>query len=143
MTINSMAAKAGITRHKAGMDGVHWNILGQVYTPKQITEDCFSWHAMLPVESFIPPHIHPTQDEYILLLDGKLDFWLGDEMLSAETGDLITLPRGIPHGIYNNSGADVQCFFGSPRQAGSSICSASCTICPGPMKWRACPQILK
>ena len=74
MTINSMAAKAGNTRHKAGIVGIHWNILVQIYTPKQIAEDCFSWHAMLPVKSFIPPHIYLTQGEYRLLLVGKLDF---------------------------------------------------------------------
>ncbi len=68
-----MSPTAGITKSQAGLDGVHWNILGQVYTPKQITEECFSWHAVLPIESFVPPHIHPTQDEYILLLDGRLD----------------------------------------------------------------------
>ncbi len=32
-------------------------------------------------------------------------------MLSAGPGDLISMPRGIPHGIYNNCGAEVQCFF--------------------------------
>ena len=106
-----MSLTAGITRSQAGLDGVHWNILGQVYTPKQITEECFSWHAVLPIESFVPPHIHPTQDEYILLLDGRLDLRLGDEMLSAAPGDLISMPRGIPHRIFNNCGAEVQCFF--------------------------------
>ena len=32
-------------------------------------------------------------------------------------------------------------FSESPRQAGLSNCSASYIICPGQMKWRACPQI--
>ncbi len=32
-------------------------------------------------------------------------------MLSASAGDLLSMPRGIPHGIYNNCGAEVQCFF--------------------------------
>jgi len=71
MTIDSMAAKAGITHHMAGMDGVQCNIFGQLYTPKQIAEHTFSLHAMSPVERFIPLHIHPTQYEYIVLLDGK------------------------------------------------------------------------
>ena len=102
---------AGITPALTGLDGVHWNILGQVYTPKQITDSCFSWHAVIPVESFVPPHVHPTQDEYILLLEGRLDFWLGTERMNAAAGDVMSMPRGIPHGIYNNSGADAQCLF--------------------------------
>jgi quercetin dioxygenase-like cupin family protein len=106
-----MTLQAGITRKGEGMDGVHWNILGQVYTPKQITEECFSWHAVFPIETFVPPHIHPTQDEFILMLDGALDLVLDGQTLRAETGDLVRMPRGIPHGIFNNSGRDVRCFF--------------------------------
>lgn len=106
-----MTLQAGITRKGEGLDGVHWNILGQVYTPKQITEECFSWHAVFPIETFVPPHIHPTQDEFILMLDGALDLVLDGQTLRAETGDLVRMPRGIPHGIFNNSGRDVRCFF--------------------------------
>lgn len=106
-----MTLTPGITRKGEGMDGVHWNILGQVYTPKQITDECFSWHAVFPIETFVPPHIHPTQDEFILMLDGALDLVLGGQTLRAETGDLVRMPRGVPHGIFNNSGRDVRCFF--------------------------------
>lgn len=102
---------AGITRKGEGLDGIHWNILGQVYTPKQITESVFSWHAVFPIESFVPPHIHPTQDEYILLLSGMLDLVLDGQPARANAGDLIRMPRGIPHGIFNNSGADATCLF--------------------------------
>jgi hypothetical protein len=36
---------------------------------------------------------------------------LGGQTLRAETGDLVRMPRGVPHGIFNNSGRDVRCFF--------------------------------
>lgn len=106
-----MSFAPAIVARGDGLDGMHWNILGQVYTPKQITDECFSWHATFPVETFVPPHVHPTQDEYILLLDGALDLVLGDETRRAATGDLVAMPRGIPHGIFNNSGRDVRCLF--------------------------------
>ena len=38
-----------ITRAQTGLDGVSWNILGQIYVPKQVSEDSFSWHATFPV----------------------------------------------------------------------------------------------
>ncbi len=101
----------GIKRRGEGIDDVHWSILGQVYTPKCITEDCFSWHALLPSETFIPPHIHPTQDEYIQILSGELDLTLDGKPSHAEEGDLILMPRGIAHGIFNNTGHDVTCLF--------------------------------
>ena len=43
----------------ASVDGITWNILGQIYLPKQLTEDSFAWHAEFPPDTFVPPHIHP------------------------------------------------------------------------------------
>lgn len=106
-----MSLTAGVLKRDEGIDDVHWNILGQVYTPKSVTEECFSWHALLPAETFVPPHIHPDQDEYIHIQSGALDITLDGNQLSANTGDLISLPRGIAHGIFNNTGHDVSCLF--------------------------------
>lgn len=106
-----MSLTPGVLRHGEGIDEVHWNILGQVYTPKSVTEDCFSWHALLPSESFVPLHIHPTQDEYIHVHSGALDLVLDGEHIQAEEGDLVCMPRAIPHAIFNNTGHDVTCLF--------------------------------
>lgn len=101
----------GVSARGHGIDGIHWNILGQVYTPKSITERCFSWHAMLPIESFVPQHVHPTQDEYIQVLTGQLDLLIDGQRHHADAGDLVRMPMGIPHGIFNNSGADATALF--------------------------------
>ena len=95
---------AGITRANEGMQGISWNILGQTYVPKHCTEHSFSWHATFPPDTFVPPHIHPDQDEYLYILEGKLDFMLAGADTSATPGDLVRLPMGIPHGIFNKSG---------------------------------------
>ncbi|MFZ9298400.1 MAG: cupin domain-containing protein [Hylemonella sp.] len=102
---------ADITRNNQSLDGVSWNILGQVYTPKQITDDSFSWHAVFPEETFVPPHTHPDQDEYIYILEGRMDLTLDGRTNSANSGDLVRLPRGIPHGFFNNSGKPVKALF--------------------------------
>ncbi|MEY3379537.1 MAG: cupin domain-containing protein [Limnohabitans sp.] len=102
---------ADITRNNQSLDGVSWNILGQVYTPKQITDDSFSWHAVFPEETFVPPHTHPDQDEYIYILEGRIDLTLDGLTNSANSGDLVRLPRGIPHGFFNNSGKPVKALF--------------------------------
>ena len=67
---------AGITRANEGIQGITWNILGQTYVPKSRTEHSFSWHATFPPGTFVPPHIHPDQDEYLYILEGRLDFML-------------------------------------------------------------------
>ena len=102
---------AGITRANEGMQGISWNILGQTYVPKHYTEHSFSWHATFPPETFVPPHIHPDQDEYLYILEGKLDFMLAGADTSATPGDLVRLPMGIPHGIFNKSEQTARCFF--------------------------------
>jgi hypothetical protein len=107
----SARERPGITPANQGLDGIVWNVLGQSYMPKQITEESFAWHALLPIESFIPPHIHDTQDEYIFVIDGALDLLLDGHRQSASAGDLVRMPRGIPHGIFNNAGRLASCLF--------------------------------
>jgi quercetin dioxygenase-like cupin family protein len=101
----------GITRADEGIDGVVWNVLGQTYTLKQESDHSMAWHAVFPPGTFVPPHIHPTQDEFIYMLEGKFDLWLDGQDLSAGPGDLVRMPMNKPHGIFNRSGADVKCVF--------------------------------
>jgi uncharacterized RmlC-like cupin family protein len=102
---------AGITKAGTGLDGIVWNILGQIYVPKSLCESSFSWHATFPAGTFVPPHIHPTQDEFIYMFEGQLDLVLDGRDYKATSGDLIKLPMGIPHGIFNKSDQTVKCFF--------------------------------
>ena len=88
-----------------------WNILGQTYIPKSLNEQSFSWHATFPPGTFVPPHIHPTQDEFIYMLEGRLDLVLDGKDFVATAGDLIRLPMTIPHGIFNKTDQTVKCMF--------------------------------
>ncbi len=104
-------SKADVLAADATVDGITWNILGQIYRPKQVTDDSFAWHAEFPPDTFVPPHIHPTQDEYVLILDGELTLFDGDGDHVATAGDLVRLPRGKPHGLFNRSGKTLTCWF--------------------------------
>ena len=61
---------AGITRANEGMQGISWNILGQTYVPKNVTEHSFSWHATFP-----PGHLraaaHPSRPGRVSLHPGR------------------------------------------------------------------------
>ena len=70
-----------------------------------------AWHAVFPPGSFVPPHLHPPQDEFIHVLHGRFELLLDGAAAAAGPGDLIRLPRGIPHGIFNKTAADVTCLF--------------------------------
>ena len=59
----------------------------------------------------MPPHIHPTQDEFIYMLEGQFELDLDGHSFTATPGDIIRLPMNIPHGIFNKSDQPVKCFF--------------------------------
>ena len=42
-----------------------------------------SWHATLPPDTFVPPHIHPTQDEFIYMLEGQFELMLDGKTVHA------------------------------------------------------------
>ena len=119
----------GITRANEGMQGISWNILGQTYVPKNRTDHCFSWHATLPPGTFVPPHIHPDQDEYLYMLEGKLDFMLGGADAQATPGDLVRLGDGrTPRHLQQVRTRPRKCCSGFHRPKNSMICSGASTI---------------
>ncbi len=102
---------AGITAANEGYGNIVWSILGQTYTLKQQTPDSMAWHAVFPDGTFVPPHIHPTQDEFVYVLSGRYDLWLNGKDFVAKAGDLVRMPRGLPHGIFNKSGETATSLF--------------------------------
>ena len=96
-----MKLDAGITREHEGIQGLSWNILGQTYVPKLVCDNAFTWYAEFPPGTFVPPHVHPTQDELIYVLEGVLDLELGGARTQARAGDLVRMPRGVPHAYHN------------------------------------------
>jgi mannose-6-phosphate isomerase-like protein (cupin superfamily) len=101
----------GITPDGAGFGGTSWNILGQLYYPKAACESAFAFEANSLPGQFVPVHIHPTQDEFILMQEGVLDLKLDGVWTRAKAGDLVRMPRGIPHGYFNKSDAPAKAFF--------------------------------
>lgn len=103
---------AGVTTREASVDDITWHILGQTYVPKHRSDSSMSWHATFPHGTFVPPHIHTTQDEFIYVLTGELELELdGGGPVKAGPGDLVRMPQDVQHGIFNRSGKDATCLF--------------------------------
>lgn len=100
-----------ITLANQGLDNISWNIMGQTYVPKQLTDSSFSWRATFPADTFVPTHYHDDQEEYLYVLDGVIEVDLNGTKAQATKGDLVRLPRGEPHAFYNNSGKTVEALF--------------------------------
>lgn len=102
----------GVTKAETGLNGHSWNVVGHTYVPKLKSDDAFIWHATIPDGTFVPPHIHPTQDEWIYLIEGNLEVEFGADVVRAGPGDTVRMPMGIAHGIFNRSGKTARCVFG-------------------------------
>src|SRR5450755_750894 len=101
----------GITPNGEGFSGQSWNILGQVYFPKAVSDSTFAFEANSEPGQFVPVHIHPMQDEFILVQEGTLDLKLDGVWTQAKAGELVRMPRGIPHGYFNKSDKPVRALF--------------------------------
>lgn len=101
----------GITRDGEGLESTTLNILGQTYYPKALSETAFAFETNSDPGQFVPVHVHPTQDEFILVQEGELDLKLDGEWLKAKAGDLVRMPMGVPHGYFNKSDKPCRALF--------------------------------
>jgi quercetin dioxygenase-like cupin family protein len=46
-----------------------------------------------------PTHFHDTADEVIIVLEGALEMWIGDERRVVSANHTVSLPAGVPHGF--------------------------------------------
>ena len=107
-------------RHHAERNGLFRQDLEYPRTglfPKGGDDSTFAFETNSDPGQFVPVHIHPTQDEFILVQDGMLDLKLDGVWVQAKAGDLVRLPRGIPHGYFNKSDKPARALFWvSPTQ---------------------------
>ena len=61
------------------------------------------WIATSGYKSGPPLHIHPNADELFYILEGSLLMQHGEELIEAFPGDLVYIPRGVPHTFANMS----------------------------------------
>jgi quercetin dioxygenase-like cupin family protein len=59
------------------------------------------------------PHRHPVSDEVTYVASGHGIAWEGDENTAVKAGDLLVVPRGVPHATvaYGEAGLVLVCFF--------------------------------
>ncbi|MEM0907053.1 MAG: cupin domain-containing protein [Pseudomonadota bacterium] len=103
-----MELDKGITKDG---EGTRLNILGQTYYIKAWCETTFAFETNSEPGQFVPVHVHPTQDEFILVQEGTLDLKLDGVWTKAHAGDLVRMPKGIPHGYFNKSDQPARALF--------------------------------
>ena len=61
-------------------------------------------------------HIHPNCEEVVYVMTGEVEHTLGDQTTTLRAGDLIVVPRSVPHRLINRSGGACRAYivFSSP-----------------------------
>jgi quercetin dioxygenase-like cupin family protein len=96
---------AGGRRFKLGED---------VYTIKRPALDTGATsltHLTVAAGAFVPPHTHERYEETFYVLDGELEFTLGEETFPVAMGDYICAGPGVRHAFANKSGRAVHMLF--------------------------------
>ena len=104
-----MSELEGRISRKGG--GTKLSVLGQEYYLKASCESTFALEGNPKPGQFVPVHIHPTQDEFIFIQDGELDVKLDGVWSTAKPGDLVFMPKGVPHGYFNRSNRPARGLF--------------------------------
>ncbi|MGH4035653.1 cupin domain-containing protein [Actinomycetota bacterium Odt1-20B] len=52
------------------------------------------------------PHHHTTASELFFVLDGRLQALAGDDVVTADKGDFLVVPAGMPHAFAAEPGSD-------------------------------------
>ncbi|MFL5911848.1 MAG: cupin domain-containing protein [Gaiellaceae bacterium] len=58
-------------------------------------------HTLAPGTLAAPMHEHVHEDEYTIVLEGRVDALLGDELVHASEGEVLAKPRGQRHTFWN------------------------------------------
>jgi quercetin dioxygenase-like cupin family protein len=68
----------------------------------------FVMQALVPPGGGPPPHVHTREDETFYLLEGQVEFLLGEDTIVAGPGDFVNVPRGTVHRFQNTGSETAQ-----------------------------------
>jgi quercetin dioxygenase-like cupin family protein len=66
------------------------------------------FEGLVTAGAFVPPHLHPREDETFYVLAGEVELLMGDAWQPAITGAVVSVPRGVVHAIRNNGESDAR-----------------------------------
>lgn len=111
------ATGAGITRNRRGVSEMSWSILAQEHQMIALEASSFAFEVVCEPNQELPLHAHSEQDKFLLVQFGQLLVTLDDTSCEVLAGDLIRIPRSVPHAYANRSSgsAKLVCWV-SPAQ---------------------------
>jgi mannose-6-phosphate isomerase-like protein (cupin superfamily) len=91
--------------HVAPGEGERLWVVGDLVTFKIVGEDAEGaftlGEELTPPQGGPPTHLHTREDETFHVLEGELEFVVGESTTSATVGSVVYCPRGISHRFTN------------------------------------------
>jgi quercetin dioxygenase-like cupin family protein len=94
-----------VTHVAAGTGTAYWgpgSLMTFLITGKETGGAFFLAEMLVPPGGGPPPHVHQREDESFHILEGTLTIQMGEDRLTASSGDTAFLPRGIAHSFKND-----------------------------------------
>jgi quercetin dioxygenase-like cupin family protein len=112
MTTATIVETAGSLLHRPAGSGDMYYGPGDLYrflvTGAETGGAYFAMEAIVPPGGGPPPHIHRHEDETFYVVEGEVDFLLGDEVVTGGAGDFVNVPRGTVHRFQNTGTAPMR-----------------------------------
>jgi quercetin dioxygenase-like cupin family protein len=89
-TENGSVTAGGVTNYAGHL--FDWKLLGKASGGAFALAEVTGWQGGEP-----PPHVHDREDEFFYILDGKVTFKIGEQMIDAGPGGFVWAPRKVPH----------------------------------------------
>jgi quercetin dioxygenase-like cupin family protein len=61
-----------------------------------------------------PRHCHEVEDETNIIHEGSITYFIGDDIIHANAGDIVFIPRGVPHNFKVTSEKASVCLIITP-----------------------------
>jgi quercetin dioxygenase-like cupin family protein len=104
MTVTETRASTRLFHRPVATGPAYWGP-GDHYTFLVTGEETdgayFAMEALVPPGGGPPPHIHTREDETFYVLEGEIEFRLGEDTVTAGQGDFVNVPRGTVHAFLN------------------------------------------
>jgi mannose-6-phosphate isomerase-like protein (cupin superfamily) len=86
-------------------EGKTWNVFGLKIIGKILSEDTDGAYAVIvshaPANGGPPLHVHENEEEVFYVLEGSFEFTYGNNKVTADKGDMVVLPKNLPHSFKN------------------------------------------
>src|SRR5690348_5797487 len=96
-------------RHVLSKEGRAYRARGFLCTFKLLASDTKGAFTLSEASNAphtgVPPHIQHLEDETFIVLEGTYTFQVDDETIQCGPGEVIYVPRGVPH-AFQNTGSE-------------------------------------